>query len=196
MPNSLLPKKEDLVPVNEQSLFRDCEFKEDFDSLPFEKKLRIVNDLVRQTILPSTRPDPKTHLQTGIGNCHTASLMAMDYLKYLGIGKNHRYVMARVKPFEPDDVLTKHSLILLDDDNGVTYQFDATPLVGYKYGSIAPINEERFYQEYIVIDEVISNLLDRIFDLLVMAKKGLINESNIDYYNSVFLESSKYEVLN
>ena len=162
----------------------------------FEKKLQIVNDLVRQTILPNTRPEPGTHLKTGIGNCHTASLMAIEYLKYLGLGKNYRYVMARVKPFEPDDALTKNSLVLLEDENGVTYQFDATPFVGYKYGSVAPINNERFYKEYTVIDKNIFYLLNQIFDLLLMTQKGLINDNNIDYYNSIFFESSKYEVLN
>lgn len=196
MHNSLLPKKENIVPIDHEFFFRDNDFKGDFERLSFEKKLRIVNDLVRQTILPSTRPEPETHRKTGIGNCHTASLIAIEYLKSLGIGKNHRYVMARIKPFEPDDVLTKHSLVLLEDDNGITYQFDATPFVGYKYGSIAQINNERFYKEYIVIDKSISYLLDKIFDLLVSDKKGLISDNNIDYYNSVFFESSKYEVLN
>ena len=192
---NLLPKKEDLVPIDKDSLFKDCDFTEDFDSLPFETKLQVVTDLVRQSILPSTRPEPDTHVEKGIGNCHTASLIAMEYLKYLGVGKNYRYVMARIKPFEPDDVLTKHSLVLLEDDNGVTYQFDATPFVGYKYGQVARLDQERFYQEYTLIDDNIKRLLDKIFELLVAAKKGLINDTNIDYYNMIFLEISNYSVL-
>lgn len=196
MINNLLPKKENLIPVDNSSMFRECEFKDSFDSLSFEKKLQVINDLVRQSILPNTRPDSNTHLETGIGNCHTASLIAINYLKYLNIGKNHRYVMARIKPFEPDDVLSKHSLVLLDDDNNITYQFDATPFVGYKYGKVARLDQDRFYKEYILVDDKIRIQIDKIFDLLLAAKNKTINDSNIDYYNCVLLEAINYPVLN
>ena len=97
--NSLLPKRDELVPITgDRNTFNDTPFRVDFDLLDFKTKLQIVNDLVRQSILPSTRPEPDTHVEKGIGNCHTASLIAMEYLKYLGVGKNYRYVMARIKP--------------------------------------------------------------------------------------------------
>ena len=35
MINNLLPKKENLIPVDNSSMFRECEFKDSFDSLSF-----------------------------------------------------------------------------------------------------------------------------------------------------------------
>ena len=136
--NSLLPKKEEIVPLKTDSLFSEASFNGAFDNLEDIKKLQIINDLVRQTILPNTRPDINSHEESLIGNCHTSVIASIDYLKELNIGTNYRYVLARVKPYEPDDVLSKHAMLLLDL-NSKTYQFDPTPFVGYKYETISRI---------------------------------------------------------
>ena len=80
--NKLLPKKEELIPItNDRTTFYECGFNTDFDNLSFQKKLEIVNNLIRQTIIPTCRPNPNDHVESLIGNCHTAALAGKEYLK-------------------------------------------------------------------------------------------------------------------
>lgn len=195
--NRLLPNIDEIKPITDtSSIFNDCGFNRPFDELSFQKRLEVINDIIRQTIYTDSRPNPINHTETMIGNCHTASLVLIKYLKHLNIGKNHRYAFSRIKPYEPDDVLTKHVIVLLEDEFDNTYQLDATPYVGYKYGSVCKLSDYRFYEEYEVVYDDTQYLLDRIRELMHADKNGLINFSNIDYYNSILYECLSYKALN
>lgn len=195
--NILLPNIDELKPITDtSSIFYSCGFNKPFNELSFQKKLEVINDIVRQTIYTNSRPDPKNHTETLIGNCHTAAMVSILYLKHLNIGKNHRYALARIKPYEPDDSLTKHVIVLLEDEFDNTYQFDATPYVGYKYGSVCKLDEYKFYHEYSVVDNEMQYYLNRIKELMYDDKNGLINFSNINYYNSILYECLRYQELN
>ncbi len=189
--NKYLPEKDLLLPITDPtSIFYPCNFNVHFDKLSFKKELEIANDIVRQTIYTDSRPNVCNHTKTLIGNCHTSSEVAIDYLKFLGLGKNHRYALARVKNHEPEETLNKHGLVLVDDNNGNTYQFDATPYVGYNYGKVSSLKEETFYKEYVVVTSDIKFLLDQIKILMLDARNDLINSSNIRYYNNIVYEAS------
>ena len=195
--NKLLQNIDELKPIlDKSSIFYDCGFNKPFDELSFQKKLEVINDIIRQTIYTDSRPNPLNHTKTMIGNCHTAAMVSIEYLKYLNVGKNHRYALARIKPYEPEDVLTKHVVVLLEDEFESTYEFDATPYVGYKYGGVSKLSDDRFYQEYIVVDECIQYLLDRIQELMYDDKNNRINTSNIDYYNSILYDCLSSKALN
>lgn len=194
--NYLLPKFEELLPITEKNkTFSDCGFDVTFDELSFEKKLKVVNDLIRQSILTNPCPDPKTDTETLIGDCHTATLASIEYLKYLNIGKNHRYVMARKRNYDPEDVTTKHAMLLVDDNDGNTYQYDAAPYVGYKYGYVERIDENRFYEEYDVLCESKLELLYIIRELIFKHSKKQLNREEIPYYEYVLNEGLKYPIL-
>ena len=194
--NKLLPEREELLPItNDRTTFYECGFNSDLDSLTFQKKLEVVNNIIRQTMLPTCRPNSKNHTETLIGNCHTAALASIEYLKHLNIGKNHRYVMGRIRPFEPNDITTTHALVLVDDENGITYQFDVTPYVGYKFGSVSPISDERYYLEYVEVDDNIYKILEEFRNLIFLDYNGLINESNIEHYKKVLYDAMDYDIL-
>ena len=191
--NKLLPKKEELIPItNDRTTFYECGFNTDFDNLSFQKKLEIVNNLIRQTIIPTCRPNPNDHVESLIGNCHTAALAAKEYLKYLNLGEDHTYVMGRIRPFEPDDITTTHGLLLVEDKSDI-YEFDATPYVGYKFGSVGAC--EHYYLEYTKIDEEIASIIDDIRTLIYLDYNHLLTRENILYYKSVLYEGMKYNVL-
>lgn len=195
--NTLLPERNELLPItNDRTTFYECGFNSDFDSLTFQKKLEVVNNIIRQTILPTCRPNAVNHTETLIGNCHTAALASIEYLKYLNIGKNHRYVMGRIRPFEPDDITTTHALVLVDDEYGNTYQFDATPYVGYKFGTVSPINDERYYLEYVEVDDDVYKILYEFRNLIFLDYNGLLNESHIEHYKKILFEAMNYDILN
>lgn len=158
--NLLLPNQNELKPVNNNSLFYDCGFNEDFNKLSFKTKLQVLCDIVRQSIYPCGKPNPDNDLTTMTGNCYTSSFILMDYLKQLGIGKNHRCVLARKRSFDLDEVTTIH-VVLLVDYNGHTYQIDSSPFPGYKYGSVDDITFNKIYDEYVLIDENINSLLNK-----------------------------------
>ena len=195
--NDLLPSREELKPIEDtNNTFYDCVFNKDFDLLPFKKQLQIVNDIVRQSMLSNPRPDVYSDVENMEGNCHTASLVSMEYLKQLGLGKNIRCCLVRRRKFDPEDVCTMHSLVLVDDDKGNTYQFDATPFVGYKYGSVERMDKERFYDEYVVVDEDINSLINIVKEIINNDFCHMLDVSKISYYEQRLLDASQYPILN
>lgn len=195
--NKLLPQKEELQPIlKNTSTFYDCGFNEEFEKMSFIKKLQVVNDIVRQTIFPQICSDITTEQDTLIGNCHTSSLISIQYLKELGIGVNHRYVMARKKSYEPSDITSKHALVLVDDEYGNTYEFDATPFVGYGYGKVKLKDDNPLYEEYIEIDNEKLSLLNEMRKFLYDQYNKLLNEEKVNYYLKIFEQASHFEVFN
>lgn len=193
--NKLLPEKKDLVPItNPATTFYDCGFNVEFDKLDFKKKLEVVNDLVRQTILTSTTPNPNNDVNELVGNCHTAALVSIEYLKYLNVGKNHRYVFGKKRKYDPEDMTTKHALVLVDDEYGNTYQFDPAPFVGYKYGYVEKITNEKFYDHY---EEIKGEKLDLLKELRTIIYNHSINNiENIDSLLYILNDAEKHDILN
>lgn len=195
--NKLLPSKEELIPITQdRTTFYDCGFNVPFDDLPFIKKLQVINDVVRESLLPCVFSNPDSDEMTLIGNCHTAALVSINYLKELNLGKNHRYVLARRKSYQPEDITTKHALVLVDDDYGNTYQFDATPFVGYGYGTVKKISEERLYEEYIPIEGEIEYLMHNFRKIMYKCHEGLLTEEEFKHYIDILEYAKKYPSLN
>ena len=171
--NSLLPKRDELVPITgDRNTFNDTPFQVDFDLLDFKTKLQIVNDLVRQTMMYSDHPNLLNDRETLIGDSYTACNVSKDYLQSLGLGCNYKVVLAIGKPFENEKATSTHCILLVDDDKGITYQFDATPLVGYKCGKVDVI-DKRFYQEYVSLNGEVQELYEllRKYNYLLSTKK-------------------------
>lgn len=192
---NLLPNKEELIPINDSnSTFYDCGFNKKFDELSFIQKLKVVNDLVRQSILPEICSDVNSEQESLIGNCHTAAFVSIEYLKELGIGFHHRFVLARRKKFEPEDITTKHALVLVDDEFGNTYTFDATPFVGYGYGTVCLLKDNSFYEEYIELDDNQKDILKVLRKFLFDQQNRLLTEDKIKFYMSFLEVASQSEV--
>ena len=192
--NKYLPSIEEIQPItNPVSTFYECGFNIPFNELSFIQKLKVVNDLVRQSILVTSVPDPSTETETLTGNCHTAALASIDYLKELGIGKNYKYVMCRKKSYEPDDITTTHAAITLEDENGKTYYFDATPYVGYGYGEVTPI-ENSPYEELYEISGKKTKLLKELRTFLYEHKTGTFNKKNFDKVLNLLQKCSNFPI--
>lgn len=185
--NELLPKKEELTPIKKNTeTFYDGAFDADFATLPFVQKLQVVNDIVRQTILPSINSNPEDEAQTMIGNCHTAVLVSISYLQSLGIGKNYRYVLARRRVFDPEDLPTKHAVLLVDDEMGNTFEFDATPFAGYGFGTVKPLKDNPLYEEYIPITGEILELTSEVRTFMYERINGLLTPEKVMHYGIYF----------
>lgn len=190
--NKLLPLKSMLVPVtNSNSTFYECGFNTDFDKLSFIKKLEVVNDIIKQTILVDSIPHPTKDVETLIGDCHTAAKSSIEYLKYLGIGKNHKYVMCIQRDYDPENITSRHAAVLLEDDNGKQYLFDATPFVGYKFGTVTPLEHEKVYERYYEIKGERELLLNDLRKILYMHKTNQIKNENILKYIEIIDNASK-----
>ena len=197
MNNRLLPKKDELKPItNDRTTFYGCGFNVPFDELSFQKKLQVCCDIVRQSMISAMYNNPDNETNDMEGNCHTASLTFIDYIKSLGIGNNIRYVIARMRSFEPEDATTKHAIVLVDDDNGNTYQVDASPFVGYGFGKVRAINEERFYQEYEVLDGTKAFLTVEMRRLYYKCSSRILKREEIPYYIEILEDAKKYPILN
>lgn len=193
--NNLLPKKEELLPINgERNTFNDTPFQIEWELLDFKNKLQIVNDLVRQTMMYSDYPNPLNDKETLIGDSYTACNVSIEYLNYLGVGSNYRVVLALGKPYEKDNASSIHCILLIDDDRGKTYQFDATPLVGYKYGKVDTI-DKKFYQEYVLVTKELKELFEllRKYSYLLSSKK--FDNKDIDTLLNLINYAKKYDAL-
>ena len=195
MINELLPRLEELIPIQDKSdIFYKCGFNVTFEALDFKKKLQIINDIVRQTMIPGYF-DIKKYKDEIAGNCYAAALISKEYLRELGIGKNIRCVFARQRKFESNDVLTLHVMLLIDDDLGNTYQYDATPFIGYKFGCVERIDVEKFYQEYVTIDDNLERYLKIFQEIMLKNKLGTIKKDDINFYKTMCFESQKFKIL-
>lgn len=193
----LLPNLDELKPITDRNnTFYDCDFITNFDCLTFEKKLKILCDIVRQSIYPNSHPNPESEILELNGNCYTASYVFLEYAKKLNIGINGRCVLARKRSFDMDDVTSIHIVVLIDSINGHTYQVDPVPYAGYKFGSVDDITYKKIYDEYVVIDSTIGSILYQL--------RNIIYKYSIDKYDrnkaNDFLEvcniANKYPILN
>lgn len=100
MMNTLLLSKDEFIPItNDRNTFADCSLTRNFELLTFQEKLQVINDIVRQTVLVEPIPNPKDEIETMKGDSYTASLVLIQYLKGLEIGKNHRNCLSQKKKF-------------------------------------------------------------------------------------------------
>lgn len=157
---NILPSLDELIPViNYSNIFYECGFNTNFENLTFEKKLQVLCDIVRQSIYPNGFPNPDDDILKMNGNCYTSSYCFLNYIRKLNIGTNARCALARKRTFDLDDVTSIHVVVLVDSDDGHTYQVDSTPFAGYKFGSVDDITYKGIYDEYVVINKTINNYL-------------------------------------
>ncbi len=194
--NNLLPNIKELKPIiDSNSTFYDCGFNNEFDLLTEEQKLQIICDIVRQTIFPTPFPNPEMDLRDLKGNCTTASLIAKEYLEKSNLCKNIKFVMARKRKFDPDDIVSIHTMLLIEGNDGCIYQFDSTPFVGYKFGKVENINN-RFYEEYTEVTDEMRYFLDMFKEIIYLNSINKIDLNKIDFYVNICLESLQYKSLN
>lgn len=196
--NELLPKIEELIAyTNENGTFYECGFNKNFNELTFQKKLEIVNDIVRQTILVNPFPDPQNHTKELSGDCYTAALASIEYLNLLQLGKNPRCVLCRKRTYDPSDITSKHIAILVDDEEGKKYLFDATPYVASKYGTVTELKKDNnFYEEYKTLSSDELGLIYFLKELLYKDKCGILDQNEIPYYLQIISEAMSYPILN
>lgn len=194
--NKYLPKKHQLKPiVNKVNTFYECGFNIEFDQLDFKQQLQIVNDLIRQSMIPNVHANPDDEIDTLIGNCHTAARATIDYLKYLGIGKNYKYVICRGRPYDPDDITSRHAAVLVDDSNGKTYYVDSTPYVGYKYGCVEDLSECCPYKEFVEMSGEKLLILTKIREFIYKTSTNTLTKENAKNYIKYINACSKYDIL-
>lgn len=191
--NKLLPNIYELKPIyGNRDTFGETTFIRDFKNLSFKNKLQVANDLIRQTMLMKEIPNPETEVEEMCGDSYTASVVAIEYLKKMKLGKKHILVLARKKKYEIDTVTTKHFLVLVLDDRNEWYQFDCSPFVGYKCGKVEKISVERFYKEYYPVNEEMKDILCKLRTIQYDINKT--GTTNIDV-KLILNRAKKYRIL-
>lgn len=190
--NKLLPSIDECKPIiGDWKTFSDCSYNNDYCKLSFKQQLQIVADLVRQTILISSKPNPKTEMDELEGDSYTASLVAQEYLKESNIGKNIR--LAIQNDIYEDQYQPNYRIVLLVDDmDNNTYVVDCTPDIGYGCGKVVNIVES-FYEYHIITEEIKKILFDVRLKINSNDKKDLLDLSYelkkypflIGYYNEL-----------
>lgn len=180
---NILPSLDELIPViNYNNIFYECGFNTNFENLTFEKKLQVLCDIVRQSIYPNGFPNPDNDIFEMNGNCYTSSYCFLNYIKELNIGTNARCALARKRSFDLDDITSIHVVVLVDSDDGHTYQVDSTPFAGYKFGSVDDITYNGIYDEYVVINETINNYLYKFRKIIYEDSINKLDVNRISEY--------------
>lgn len=193
--NKLLPKIEELIPITgHRNTFGESKMKNGFSTLDFITKLKIINDLVRQTMLVCKIPNPENEIIKMEGDSYTASIIAIKYLKEYGIGTKHELVLALKKPFQIVDENINNFVVLVSNEKNECYQFDCTPTVGYCHGKVQKIDDGLLYDKYYYINEknngILIKLRQAIYDLSNMDFP--LSNNKIDEYETLLELSSKY----
>ncbi len=175
-----LPELEELKPITNDNVFGECYFDINFNNLSFEKKLKVLCDIVRQSVYPNGFPNPDTDILKMNGNCYTAAHCFVEYAKHLNIGQNQRCALVRKRIFDPDNITTIHVVALVDSSTGETYQVDATPFVGYKYGSVENITLKKIYEDCVVIDNDIEQYLYQFRKIIYEDSVNRLSLAKID----------------
>lgn len=192
--NRLLPEYDELKPITKETdTFYECGFNKSFDLLDFKSKVQVLVDIVRQSIKHTKYPNPNDDISTLSGDSYTCSNVLINYMKKLNIGHNFQTAFCINAPYENENSISRFTTIF-QDDNGVYYQADATPLTGYNYGVVEPLKNNAF-NEYILIDENLSELLNIIRELKYLLS---INAEIKDFdkkFNLILNCSVKYPCL-
>lgn len=188
--NNLLPRIDELFPINgNRNTFGDSRIQNNFYILTFAEKLQIFTDLVRQTMIVSEIPNPKTELFNMNGDSYTASIILIDYLKTLGIGIKYSIVLALRKPFEITNNKSNNFIVLVTDENNICYQVDCSPFLGYSHGNVKKVEDGLMYKEYYRIEGEVKLKLEAIRKVIYeLSVEKEVNVDNIKYYNKVILD--------
>lgn len=192
---NLLPTKDELLPITlSHETFYDCGFNTPFDTLTEKQKLQIICDVIKETIYPNPKPNPENDIITLNGNCHTACIVAKNYLEQLNLANNIEYVMARKRCFDPDDIASIHGILLVEGNDGKTYQFDPTPYIGYKFGYVEDIKYP-FYEEYVTINDDMMYFINLYKEIIYLDSVGKIDKNKVRFYIANCISSLEYKIL-
>lgn len=163
--NKLLPTKDELYKITEEwTTFADTSFQDDFDKLSIENKLQILNDIIRQTILFKSIPNPETEEKDLIGDSYTACIVAINYLKSFNIGTNFRIAFVRNPSYEKYNNLSNELSVLLDYE-GKTYYFNCSPYIGAGIGKVCELKNQKYFNEIIEFSSSELELIKRLREL-------------------------------
>lgn len=195
-PHGLLPTREQLQPITDpRSTFGETYFNKPYDELEFGDKLKVVADILRQSVLPEYYSDPTSEEATLTGDCHATSRLAAKYLKYLGVGETHDYAMVNRRPFDPEEKsYSKHAIAIVTDSDGKRWQLDSAPWMGYGYGSVCQEGASgQIIDDYTVINEEAMFIIDRIKDLRILARtRHVLSDQEKDTYAEILKEGERY----
>ena len=103
-------------------------------------------------------------------------------------------IPGRARLFEPEDNTTIHPLNLVEDENGIVYQFDATPFVGDGMGKVQKLSKP-IYQEYVEVNEEIEFFVKMFIEIVHNDHYGLLTMDKINYYLKMIDKASTHNVL-
>lgn len=163
--NRLLPTKDKLYKITEGwTTFSETPFQDDFDKLSIKNKLQILNDIIRQTILFKSIPNPETEEKDLIGDSYTACVVAINYLKSFNIGANFRIAFVRNPSYEKYNNLSNELSVLLDYEDK-TYYFNCSPYIGAGIGKVCELNNQKYFNEIIELSTMELELIKRLREL-------------------------------
>lgn len=198
-PHELLPAHEDLNPITDKnSTFSDTYFNKPFDHLGFGEKLRVVSDIIRQSILPDYYSDPTSEEIELRGDCHATARLAIKYLRYLNIGVSHDYAMVNRRPFDPPEKnYSKHAFVIVTDADGSQWQLDPAPWIGYGFGTVSKMNtSDQLIDNFSIINDEAAFIIDRIKDLRIIARSGKrLSTDDTQFYREIIQQGEKYDYL-
>ncbi len=190
--NDLLPKLSELKPItkNEETFF-DCGFNAPFDNLDLIQKLKVINDIIRQTILYHKNYDENMDLL--MGNNFTAAKAFNEYVKQNLKGVSCVLAIAWNKSYETSLNATI-DFVNIVSDGFKKIVINSNPIISYNSGVVEELNYNS-YKEYIPISKEIFLIISRIREINYLAINNLLNENSIEEIKKFLLSLDKHYFL-
>lgn len=199
---NILPRYiKELTPISgNRNTFGENTFRNPYNELTFEQKLKVAVDLVRQSILYCEIPNPQLEMITLSGDSYTACCILKDYLIQNNLGKHHTICFVEGKKYEIIDMPSTHFILLVSDYNDNWFQLDPSPMVDYKCGQVESYSN-KWYKICLPIEnkkeEYLKEIRQSIFQTKFLHKNSASRAYEMAYemmdkYN---LFSGYYEML-
>lgn len=181
--NKLLPNPYGLEPIlDSRQTFSDNVMSQEFNKLNDEDKLKILCDLVKQTMIYKKYPAPKIEVEAMIGDDYTASKVLKKYIDELGIfNKVKIMLITNREGIDSKNYNGLHFVVYVKSVTGREYIVDPSPGIGYGYGEVNDISKNNLYHEYIEIDSNIESILLTIREDMYQISNNIYTYDQIDH---------------
>jgi len=151
MIKQILPTIKDIKP---KELFDAGYFNVEFNNLEESSKLRVINDIVRTSMVFDTCPDPSIDTDILKGDCLTACLIFIKFANEIGFKCKLNIAIVRRRTHDPIDRISTKHFVLLTEVQREIYVIDPTPTKGFGLGMVTKLKDSSVSMSDLVVTSV------------------------------------------
>lgn len=184
--NNLLPKVDDLKTiVDSRETFSESPLTKDFKLLSENDQLQVLADIVRQTMKYDKYSNPDYDLDLLVGDDYTSSKVFINYLNDLGLYHSAFLVICGSREeIDIDGFNKSHFAVMVEDINNKKYLVDTTPDIGYSFGEVKNLHEDKVYTSFVIVNSEIDEFINVIRKTMYEISNGVYKPEHIELFKT------------